>query len=284
MMFDRPDGKYVVFLKPAKSREVFGARVVCLSVGGDLRSFSEPRLILKPDLADTPNVEFYGFAAFPYADMYLGLIERYNGVPDYLDMIPAWSYNLEHWHRPMSREAFIGPEYYWNRGWSENNTAPPIQVGNQLWFYFGGRSGAHSHSKQQGPRQYAAVGLATITVDRFASISAGFLEGKLVTKPMIWPGGDLLLNASTTRYFDSHPLNGGGDMSVEIWDGEGHPIEEFAGEQRARFDGNAPTRTTTEPALIKWPDNRSLYGLAGRNIRLVFYMRDSHLYSFRSSG
>ena len=43
----------------------------------------------------------------------------------------------------------------------------------------------------------------------------GFMEGRLVTRPMTWPGGDLLLNASTTRELDAYPLDGGGEMRIE---------------------------------------------------------------------
>ncbi len=283
IMFNKVHGKYVVFLRRRNMRDDYGTRCVFISESEDFRTFSEPELILKPDLIDPPDVEFYMMAGYPYADMYLGLIERYHGVPDMIDMTLAWSYDLRNWHRPVSREAFIGPEYPWNRLWSSNNSAPPIQVGNQLWFYFGGRSGAHFHIKN-GPPKYAAIGMATITVDRFASLSAGFRQGRVVTKPMVWPGGDLLLNASTTRNLDGYPLDGGGEMQVEVWDEGERPIDGFSGDCRTRFEGNVPTRKDTSPAVLRWPKDRSLNELAGRRIRLVFYMRDSHLYSFSSSG
>ncbi len=286
-MSSKVNGKYVFFLKPEKSRPRYGARVISISESEDLSTFSEPELILRPDLIDEPNIEFYGFAAFPYSDMYVGLIERYNASPDMSDIILAWSRDLRSWERPVQREAFIGPEYPWNRLWSGVSTGAPIQVGNQLWFHFSGRHGAHYHVKA-GPPEYGAVGLATITVDRFASISASHAvlgaEGRLVTKAMTWPGGDLLLNASTTRDLHGYPSDGGGAMSVEVWDGEGRPVEGFSGDQPAIFDGNVPTRNAIDPATIRWPADRSLNHLAGRRIKLVFYMRDSHLYSFRSGG
>ncbi len=285
MMFDRPGGKYVLFTKLAESFERYGGRCQGISVGASLETLSRPKLILKPDLVDDPNVEFYGFTAFQYSDRYIGLIERYRGVPDVIDVTLAWSDDLEHWERPNAREPFIGPEYPWNRMWSENNTAPPIVFGNQLWFYFGGKSGAHSHSKHLGPRQYTAIGLAMLTVDRFVSISGDFKAGKLLTRPMTWPGGDLMLNASTTRNLDGYPLEGGGLMAIEVLDQGGDPVDGFSGDERAVFDGNVPCRSDTRhSATIRWPGDRSMNELAGRRIKLAFHMRDSHLYSFRSSG
>jgi hypothetical protein len=130
--------------------------------------------------------------------------------------------------------------------------------------------------------QYIYIGLAEITVDRFVSISAGYMDARLVTKPMKWPGDDLLLNASTTRSPEADPRLKGGEMSIEVWDADGQPIEGYSGDQRAPFDGNHPARGDTEAATVRWPDDKSLRELAGRDIRLVFYMRDSHLYSFRS--
>lgn len=279
IMFNKVEGKYVVFTRHANMMADYRSRCVFRTESEDFRTFSEPELILRPDLSDSPNVEYYGMAGFPYADMHLGMIERLRGVPDVIDVTIAWSYDLKEWHRPVTREAFIGPEYPWNRGWSGCSSAPPIQVGNQLWFYFGGRSGAHGLN---APHSYGAIGLATITVDRLASLTADYREGRLVTKPMVWPGGDLLLNASTTRDLDGHPAQGGGELWVEVWDEEGHPMTGFSGSARAEFRGNVPSRMQASPVPLRWPGERGLNELAGRSIRLIFYMRDAHLYSFRS--
>ncbi|MAG37037.1 MAG: hypothetical protein CL878_12445 [Dehalococcoidia bacterium] len=124
--------------------------------------------------------------------------------------------------------------------------------------------------------------MATITVDRFVSLSAGAQEGKLLTKPMTWPGGDLLLNASTTRHLDGHPIDGGGTLFVEVLDEAGQSIPGFSGNDRAEFAGNVPSRDIVSPAPVRWPGERSLTELAGKRISLVVTMRDSHLFSFRA--
>ena len=278
--FGKVDGKYVITHKTSHGR---ARRSVAISESDDFRHWSESRLILTSDLHDPPDVEYHGMVGFPYADMYLGLAERWVNTPNHIELLLAWSHDRKTWHRPLPREPFIGPTYYWNQGWNTSNSAGPLQVGNQLWFYFNGQSGSHFHVKQ-GPKKVGVIGLATLTVDRFASITAGFMEGQLVTKPMTWPGGDLLLNASTTRNLDGYPLDGGGSMSVEVLDEEGHPIEGYSEDLKAAYDGNGPVRGTVDMPVIRRPDDRSLNDLAGRRVRLVFTMRDSHLYSFRSSG
>ena len=279
IMFSKVDGKYVILTRHYNMMADYRARCIFRSESEEFGNFSEPEVILRPDLLDTPNTEYYGMAAFPYADMYLGMVERLHGIPDVIDVTVAWSYDLKEWHQPVKREAFIAPDYPWNQGWSGCSSAPPIRMGNQLWFYFGGRSGAHHLG---APHSYGAIGLATVTVDRFASLTADYREGRLITKPMTWPGGDLVLNASTTRDLTGHPGQGGGALRVEAWDAERNPIEGFSGDAGARFQGNMPSRMQSSPDPLLWPGERSLNELAGRSIRLVFYMQDCHLYSFRS--
>ena len=279
----RIDGKYVVLSK-AKEPDQYGGRCVVITMGGELRDFPEPQLIMKQDLLDGFNTEIYGIVAFPYADRYIGLLERYHGIPDLIDICLAWSDDLVSWERPPQREAFIGPEYPWNKRWSSPASSPPIRNGNQLWFYFGGQSGAHGHSKPNAAPGYSAIGLATITVDRFASLSSGFRAGKLVTKPMVWPGGDLAINASTSAALDGDPRLKDGEMRVEVQNAEGRSIAGFSGDESTLFKDNMPMRGFTDSAVLRWPGDRSMDELAGSSIRLVFHMRDCHLYSFRSTG
>ncbi len=258
-------------------------RCVGMSRGANFATFSDTRIILRSDLLDPPDDQYHGMVGFPYGDMYLGLAERWFGAPTHFEIMLVWSHDLDTWHMPPRRAAFIGPPIPWNAGGTTCATAGPLQDGNQLRIYFGGRSGSHIHVKK-GPHKIGNIGLAEITVDRFASVSAGYMDGRLITKSMKWPGGDLKLNASTTREFDADPRLGGGEMTIEVWNAEGRPIEGFSGAQRASFAGNHPSRGDTDAATVRWPQERSMAELANREIRLVFHMRDAHLYSFRSSA
>ena len=273
-------GEFVVTYKEDQSP---ARRCVGMSRGANFAAFSDTRIILRSDLLDPPDVQYHGMVGFPYGDMYLGLAERWFGAQTHFEIMLVWSHDLDTWHMPPRREAFIGPTFPWNAGWTTCSTAGPLQDGNQLRIYFGGRSGSHIHVKK-GPHKIGNIGLAEITVDRFASVSAGYMDGRLITKSMKWPGGDLKLNASTTREFDADPRLGGGEMTIEVWNGEGRPIEGFSGAQRASFAGNHPSRGDTDAATVRWPQERSMAELANREIRLVFHMRDAHLYSFRSSA
>jgi len=274
------NGEFVVTYKEDQSP---ARRRVGMSRGPDFKSFSDTKIILQSDLVDPPDVQYHGMVGFPYGDGYLGLAERWFGAPTHFEIMLVWSHDLDTWHMPPERQAFIGPTFPWNAGWTTCSTGGPVQSGNQLRIYFGGQSGSHIHVKK-GPHKVGHIGLAEITVDRFASITAGYMDGRMVTKPMRWPGGDLVLNASTTRELDADPRLAGGEMAIEVWDAQGQPLGGFSGEKRAFFEGNHPARGDADAAVIRWPGDGSMNALAGRDVRLAFFMRDAHLYSFRSSG
>jgi hypothetical protein len=207
------------------------------------------------------------------------LLEYWHQRPDRIEIVLAWSDDLRRWRLPPGRRPFIGSKFPWNESWNSPNSAPPVAVGDQLWFYVGARSAAHHVSS---PHSYGVVGLASIRQDRFCSLSADALPARVVTRPMVWPGGDLLLNASTSRYHDSHPIMGGGDMRVEVLDTERRPVGGFAGDAAAVFEGNRPTHHGASNPPVRWGE-KGLDALRGRTIRLRFAYRDAHLYSFRAS-
>jgi hypothetical protein len=273
-------GKFVSFLRNKNMMQMDRARSVSRSESDDFLHWTQPETILRQDLLDDPNTELYGMAGFPYSDLYLGMLERWYSVPDVFEIQIAWSYDGRDWHRPERRSAFIGPRFPWNKAWTTCANTPPIREENQLYIYFGGRSGAH---QREAPQSYGVIGLASITVDRFAAIRADFKDGLLLTKPMRWPGGDLILNSMNTRYPQGHPANGGGAVSVEVRDEQNQAIPGFSAADTARFDYVSPGWEKGERP-VRWGADRSLTELAGKRIRLAFTLRDAKLYSFRAKA
>ncbi len=265
-------GKFVAYLRHRDMMKTQRARTIWWSESEDFFRWSEPELLLKPDWLDDANTELYGMCGFRHAGLYLGLLERWYGNPDVVEVQVAWSRDGRQWQRPEKRSAFIEPRFPWNRRWNSCAGTPPIREGNQLWFYFGGRSAAHG---KENPQSYGAVGLATLTADRFAAIRADFKEGELLTRPMLWPEGDLVLNATLQRYPQSHPSSGGGRISIEVRDESNRPLEAWSGSRRAEHTSSRPG------AKVVWPEGRSLREMAGRQIRLAFLLQDARLYSFQ---
>ena len=274
-------GKYVAFLRHKYMLQTHRARTIWRSESDDFLRWTEPELILQPDLLDGANTELYGMAGFPYSDMYLGLVERWKGNPDVFEIQLAWSHDARQWHRPQVRSPFIAPRFAWNERWTSSVNTPPVRVGNTLRFYFGGRSRAHG---QEVGQTYGAVGMAVTVVDRFAAIHGDLKEGRLVTRPMTWPGGDLIVNCNYTRYPEGFYNAGGGTIEVEVRDENNQPVEGLSDDKRAKHNMLTPFPWRAEEKPVSWPGGKSIRELAGKRIRLVFLLRDSRLYSFRAQA
>ena len=104
LWFKKVEGKYVISHKTAHER---ARRCVAIVDSEDFRTFSQSHLILQSDLTDPADIEYHGMVGFPYADLYLGMAERWvntPGVMNHIELLLTWSYDLKKWHFPVSRE------------------------------------------------------------------------------------------------------------------------------------------------------------------------------------
>ena len=74
---------------------------------------------------------------------------------------------------------------------------PPVVVGDELWFYYSGRTYRHPpyKGKDRGPKA-GCIGLAKIKRGRFLSLEASFDGGTILTKPLTFSASELFLNAN----------------------------------------------------------------------------------------
>jgi hypothetical protein len=89
----------------------------------------------------------------------------------------------------------MGSTGSWDRFNQSLANNPPIAVGDELRFYYGGRTYRHSpyQGKDSGPRA-GAIGFATIRRDRFSALEASFDGGVIVTRPLKLASKTLHLN------------------------------------------------------------------------------------------
>src|SRR5260221_6708915 len=181
------------------------------------------------DLADKPGTEIYSVLVFPYESVYIGLVQTLLALPDVpaVDVQLAVSRDGVHFARVgegalgrsdvTSRLPFIpnGPVGSWDRFNQSLASNPPIAHGNELRFYYAGRTYRHApyEGKDTGPRA-GCIGLATIQRDRFVSLEASFDGGEILTKPLTLKGQHLHLNANS----------GFGEINVEALDTTGQSI------------------------------------------------------------
>ncbi|MFB3825247.1 MAG: hypothetical protein ACE15B_00715 [Bryobacteraceae bacterium] len=211
--------------------------------------WSEPHLILRADSRDRPGDQLYSLVAFPYESIWVGLVGVYHKTStERMDIQLAFSRDGRNWTRPH-REPFLanGPEGSFDWGVLHVSNTPPILEDGKLRFYYGGF--ATRHNERVRGRSTTGIGLATLRPGGFVSLTAGERPGTVLTRPLLFEGGKLTLNAAVRpggyiRVLESLPVTG---------DGVALPV--------------------------RWKESNPL--TAGKYVRLRFEIRNADLYSFR---
>lgn len=278
MMASRPGGKYVAYTRHPDMMQIMGARSIYRSESPDFQEWSEPELVLAPDLEDEPDVEYYGMSVFERHGWYIGLLEYWRSAADVLETYLVVSRDGKKWLHPTPRRPFIGASYDWNRTWSSCTSNGPIIINEQMVFYFGGRWTSHHYDSAQ---QYGTIGYASLPLDRFCALEATY-NGLLVTQPLLWPGGDLVFNVDTRDSYDSHPSMYGGEIAVEVLDGDSQPLAGWSGNDKPTYSSNTHQRCHIYEGLLRWPGERSLDALRGQAIRLRFHLNHARLFTIEA--
>ena len=106
----------------------------------------------------------------------------------------------------------------------------------------------------------------TFRLDGFVSVQAPLSGGEFVTRPIVFEGGHLTINYSTSA---------AGSIYVEIQDAKGTPLAGRSLADCHEIFGDQIERT------VAWKDGFSTKKLAGTPVRLRFVLKDADLYSFR---
>jgi hypothetical protein len=106
----------------------------------------------------------------------------------------------------------------------------------------------------------------TLRTDGFASVSAAYAGGEMVTKPFTFSGEELVINYATSA---------GGSLGVEIQDKSGRAIEGYLLADADEIIGDEIERA------VSWKGGSNISQLAGRAVRVRFVMNDADLYSMR---
>lgn len=226
------------------------------------------------------HAHFYVMSVFPYQGMYLGLLSVFDvsggggtkkftagGEDGPVQVELTSSRDLINWHRVADRALFIprGPDDAFDASTIYTANRPVI-LDDEIRIYYGGIKHSHGSGLYHGgeydkTRLGSGIGLATLPIDRFVSISAGDTPapGTLTTKPLRFKGDQLVINASAPN----------GSIRIEILDEKGQPIDGYAG----RFTGDALRHQ------VNWQGAKDLSALIGRTVRLRFHLHHADLYS-----
>jgi hypothetical protein len=134
----------------------------------------------------------------------------------------------------------------------------PLVEGDILKLYYGGFATTH------GAREpVAAVGLATLRKDGFASLVAGGEVGRITTRPLRQAHGELRVNA----------LASAGWIKAEVLDREGRVIDGYGLDDCVAVSGNGTDQRITWSKHDRLPENRD-------ELTIRFSLRHGSLFSF----
>ncbi|MEA3477784.1 MAG: glycosyl hydrolase family 32, partial [Bacteroidota bacterium] len=231
------------------------------------------------DIGREPQI--YKVDAVGYESLMLGLIQPHYGPPNTVcakggfpkltELQLAFSRDGFHWDRTC-RETFIGAKPHekdsWERGYIHSTGGVCNIVDDKLYFYYtafqGDELNLNPLQHWNGLYANASTGLAVLRRDGFASMEADEEEGILLTRPVRFSGKHLFVNMDGP----------GGRLYAEVCQQNGKPISGFT------RDECLPISTDSTKQLVTWKDGDSLESLAGKPVRVKFYLTNSKIYSF----
>jgi hypothetical protein len=176
----------------------------------------------------------------------------------------------------------------WDCGWIYT-ASKALDVGDEVWLYYNGSNYTHTQPAHyyptypEGHRRAGQstgrydhltgsgafkgeIGLVVWKRDRFVSVDAGADEGRLVTKPILFGGGRLFVNAD---------IGPGGLLNAELLDANGSVIPGFGADQCLPLQGDSLTHR------IEWSGGKTVASLAGTAVKIRFNLKHARLYAYR---
>ena len=190
------------FYNPIKQKHTIlcrpdaGVRRVCRVFTEDFQSFSDAELVMTPDSCDPPLAEHYGMNVFPYGGIFVGFLWLYE-VPNIrsrkywggtLNAQLCYSYNGTYFNRSIRESFFEHKEQENSLGMIQPCSMYETPDGD-LTVAAGVSNNEHGNFKQG-----TSIAFYKLKKDRFISLRADD-RGELVTIPMLYGGGDILVNA-----------------------------------------------------------------------------------------
>jgi hypothetical protein len=255
----------------------------------DLLNWDNDLIVFEPDSIDRalyqtptkqPPVDYYGATVFKYPDengMYILLAQAFwhwydrspiNRLgPNTFDVRFAGSRDGKEFTR-IDKSPFLhlGPSgsFYSEMIWAMPN---PIQMGDELWFYFSGKNQDHAGQLNTGAQKLrSGIGRAVFRLDGFVSLDTDYRGGEIITPLIKFKGKSLELNMQTS---------GGGSAFIEILDENNRPIKGFTSKDALPLNGNSVRMP------VKWRQTENVSKLSGKAIKLRIVMQDCKLFAFQ---
>ena len=260
-MYDPVTGKFVTYAK-GWANPFPDHRQVVRTESTDLVNWSTPEVVIRHEHT-LEDPQSYGMPVFEYEGVYLGLIRSYKNPGDEtINVQLAMSHDNRTWRRVADNATFLptGESGQWDDGMIF--VAPPVVRDNVVEFFYGGWDGPHDVSRRD-----AAIGLATLTRDRFVAVSATKPTATLQTTKFSFEAGELNVNADATE----------GRIRVALFNADGEVIPGFG------LDDSVPITADVLQQPLQWNGSADLSSLAGRELSLLFEIQaGAKLFAYRT--
>lgn len=254
-------------------------RRVFRSQSHNLRDWTSPSPLVVPDNAwDNIDDAFYGMEQCQIGSDWIGFLNVFHMTDNSMDVQMAYSRNGIDFQRIQPGRPWLTTSGApaWDRT-MVNICSKPIEVGEDLYVYYGGAPNHHDwwqtgiteglavpEATDMGLVDYG-LGLATMKRDRFVSLSsAEAREGVVVTPAINTTSPHLRINARTRP---------GGAVRVAVADGQNNIHSGFGKEQCAVFVGDHVEHEMSWSGQVRLP--------ASNFKKLHFYLKDADLFSFQ---
>jgi len=294
--FDPDKGKYVGYFRGWRGYEAakwHGRRAISYSETEDFRNWPTPEVIVEPDLNDAPEVDIYTNGYTPWIgahNAHLMFPAFYQRTNDTTEIHFYTSRDGKQWQRPL-RDAIIYPGQpgtHWEGGVYAGCGLVSLQP-NEVSLLIGPKWHTHNEThyeegRPDNPPDRGYLSLATWRKDGFMSLEAKSV-GAFTTAPIVFEGSQLKIN-SWTRF--------GGVIRVEVIDPE---TDIYTSQPTVNsyldFESNTDALTdfgfkdcdlitgNTPEQIVTWNGNSDLSALAGKPIRLRFWMSRARLFSLQ---
>ena len=151
----------------------------------------------------------------------------------------------------------------WDRAYLHSTAGVFVVLDDQLVFPYLGTSGV-APSGKRGMYTGAAVGLATLRRDGFASLDADAQGGTLTTHLVSFGGKHLFVNVNDPN----------GELRVEVLDRDGNVVAPFTRENCV------PVSADSTLTRVVWNPRADLSKLAEQPVRFRFSLNSGSLYAF----
>jgi hypothetical protein len=209
----------------------------------DFIHWSKPQLILTPDDADPPWVEFHTTPVFYYDECYFGTLQILDRATSggVIDIELATSRDGFHWERPFRKPFWLtrsaGHEF--DSG-SIFLAAQPVVLEKEIRFFYGayssGATGGSDYNFASG------IGTASMPRDRFAGLQPVARSDQPTLKHPLENVGQVTLKPIKIGPLSSIELNAdasAGEIRVEILDADGKRVHGFSDDQAIPITGDS---------------------------------------------